>query len=71
MASRHLSVRGRRSKPRPSAARAIWASKLTPGKRADLIMLDASGLNLTNNSDLYVDRLLMAAQPSNVDTVVV
>ena len=44
---------------------------LTPGKRADLIMLRLTDLSLTAASDRDMDRLLMAAQPANVDSVMV
>ena len=44
---------------------------LTPGKRADLILIRTGGLNLTAAGDRQIDRLLMAAQPANVDSVMV
>lgn len=44
---------------------------LTPGKRADLILLRLGDLNLTMAGNRQVDRLLMAAQPANVDSVMV
>jgi 5-methylthioadenosine/S-adenosylhomocysteine deaminase len=44
---------------------------LTPGKRADLILLRAGDLNLATAGDRQIDRLLMAAQPANVDSVMV
>jgi cytosine/adenosine deaminase-related metal-dependent hydrolase len=43
---------------------------LTPGKRADLILVRATDGNLAPVGDPY-DALVMLAQPSNVDTVVV
>jgi cytosine/adenosine deaminase-related metal-dependent hydrolase len=44
---------------------------LTPGKRADLILVRTGDLNLTAAGDREIDRLLMAAQPVNVDSVMV
>jgi cytosine/adenosine deaminase-related metal-dependent hydrolase len=44
---------------------------LTPGKRADLVLIRLQDLNLSGAGEGYVDRLLMAAQPANVDTVLV
>ena len=44
---------------------------LSPGKRADLILVRVNDLNLTTASDRELDRLLMAAQPENVDSVMV
>jgi cytosine/adenosine deaminase-related metal-dependent hydrolase len=44
---------------------------LTPGKRADLILVRLQDLNLTAAGEGHVERLLMAAQPANVDTVLV
>ena len=44
---------------------------LTPGKRADLILVHAGDLNLTAAGNREIDRLLMAAQPANVDSVMV
>jgi cytosine/adenosine deaminase-related metal-dependent hydrolase len=43
---------------------------LTPGKRADLIMVDTRQLNLAVITD-PAHMLVEAAQPANVDTVVV
>jgi cytosine/adenosine deaminase-related metal-dependent hydrolase len=43
---------------------------LTPGKRADLILVRTSGPNITPLGDPY-DALVQLAQPSDVDTVVV
>jgi len=44
---------------------------LTPGKRADLIMIRRSGLDLGLTSDLNPYRIMISAQPTDVDTVVV
>jgi cytosine/adenosine deaminase-related metal-dependent hydrolase len=44
---------------------------LTPGKRADVILIRTADLNLTAAGEGQIDRLLMAAQPANVDTVMV
>jgi imidazolonepropionase-like amidohydrolase len=44
---------------------------LTPGKRADVILIRTADLNLSAAGEGQVDRLLMAAQPANVDTVMV
>ena len=44
---------------------------LTPGKRADLILVRTRDLNLTMTGDREIDRLLMAAQPVNIDSVMV
>lgn len=44
---------------------------LTPGKRADLILVRIDDLNLTAAGEGEIPRLLMAAQPANVDTVMV
>ena len=44
---------------------------LTPGKRADVILIRIDDLNLTAAGEGQIDRLLMAAQPTNVDTVMV
>jgi cytosine/adenosine deaminase-related metal-dependent hydrolase len=44
---------------------------LTTGKRADLILVRIGDLNLTAAADGQIDRLLMAAQPVNVETVMV
>ncbi len=46
------------------------SGSLTPGKRADLILVRATDGNLAPVGDPY-DALVMLAQPSNVDTVVV
>jgi cytosine/adenosine deaminase-related metal-dependent hydrolase len=43
---------------------------LTPGKRADLILIRATDNNMAPIGDPY-DALVLLAQPSNVDTVVV
>ena len=43
---------------------------LTPGKRADLIMVDTTGPNLAVMTD-PAHMLVTAAQPANVDTVIV
>ena len=43
---------------------------LTPGKRADLILIRATDSNLAPIGDAY-DALVQLAQPTNVDTVVV
>jgi cytosine/adenosine deaminase-related metal-dependent hydrolase len=43
---------------------------LTPGKRADLIMVDTRHINLAVLTD-PAHMLVEAAQPSNVDTVIV
>ena len=43
---------------------------LTPGKRADLILVRTSALNMSTIGDPY-DALVQLAQPSDVDTVVV
>jgi len=43
---------------------------LTPGKRADLIVVSPSGPNLGVLTD-PVQMLVTAAQPENVDTVIV
>jgi cytosine/adenosine deaminase-related metal-dependent hydrolase len=43
---------------------------LTPGKRADLILVDTTGPNLAVMTD-PVHLLVTAAQPANVDTVIV
>lgn len=43
---------------------------LTPGKRADLILVRTGGPNMTPAGDPY-DALVQLAQPSDVDTVVV
>ena len=45
---------------------------LTPGKRADVIMVRTDALNMMPGADLDPTRLLvLCAQPSNVDTVIV
>lgn len=44
---------------------------LTPGKRADLIMVDTRAVNLGMFADDPVHLLVEAARPDNVDTVVV
>jgi cytosine/adenosine deaminase-related metal-dependent hydrolase len=46
------------------------AGSLTPGKRADLILVRTTDGNLAPVDSPY-DALVMLAQPSNVDTVVV
>jgi len=46
------------------------SGSLTPGKRADLILVRATDGNLAPVGSPY-DALVMLAQPSNVDTVVV
>jgi cytosine/adenosine deaminase-related metal-dependent hydrolase len=43
---------------------------LTPGKRADLIMIDASGLNVAPVVDLE-STIVRSATPANVDTVMI
>ncbi len=43
---------------------------LTPGKRADLILVSTTDINMTPVGDPY-DALVQLAQPANVDTVVV
>jgi cytosine/adenosine deaminase-related metal-dependent hydrolase len=43
---------------------------LTPGKRADLILVKTGSPNMTAGGDAY-DALVQLAQPSDVDTVVV
>jgi 5-methylthioadenosine/S-adenosylhomocysteine deaminase len=43
---------------------------LSPGKRADIIMLRASDINLTPMMDPYY-AMVFHGQPSNVDTVMV
>jgi cytosine/adenosine deaminase-related metal-dependent hydrolase len=43
---------------------------LTPGKRADIIMIRADALNMAPFTDAP-NMVALAAQPSNVDTVVV
>ena len=43
---------------------------LTPGKRADLILVSTGDINMAPIGDPY-DALVQLAQPSNVDTVVV
>jgi cytosine/adenosine deaminase-related metal-dependent hydrolase len=43
---------------------------LTPGKRADLILISATDTNMAPMGDPY-DALVQLAQPANVDTVVV
>jgi cytosine/adenosine deaminase-related metal-dependent hydrolase len=43
---------------------------LTPGKRADIILLRKTDLNMTPMGDAY-DALVTLAQPANVDTVIV
>jgi cytosine/adenosine deaminase-related metal-dependent hydrolase len=43
---------------------------LTPGKRADLILVRTEGINIAPASDPY-QALVSFAQPSNIDTVVV
>ena len=43
---------------------------LTPGKRADLIMMDTRHLNLAVLTD-PAHMMVEAAQPSNVDTVMI
>ena len=50
---------------------AAQCGSLTPGKRADLIIVRAGDLNLATAGDRQIDRLLMAAQPANVDSVMV
>jgi len=47
------------------------AGSLTQGKRADLILVRLRDLNLSAAGQGHVERLLMAAQPANVDTVFV
>ena len=47
-----------------------YTGSITPGKRADMIVIDLDALNLTMSGDEHIDRQLMAAQPSNVDTVI-
>ena len=47
-----------------------YTGSITPGKRADMIVIDLAALNLTMAGDGHIDRQLMAAQPSNVDTVI-
>jgi cytosine/adenosine deaminase-related metal-dependent hydrolase len=42
---------------------------LTPGKRADLILIRTTDINMTAAGDPY-DALVTLAQPANVDTVV-
>lgn len=44
---------------------------LAPGKRADLILVRMDDLNMAMAADLNLDRMLMGAQPGNVDTVIV
>ena len=44
---------------------------LAPGKRADLILVRMDDLNMAMSSDRNLDRMLMTAQPANVDTVIV
>jgi 5-methylthioadenosine/S-adenosylhomocysteine deaminase len=46
------------------------AGSLTPGKRADLILIRTTDNNLAPIGNPY-DALVQLAQPSNVDTVVV
>lgn len=43
---------------------------LTPGKRADLVMIDASGLNVAPVVDLE-STIVRSATPANVDTVMI
>ena len=43
---------------------------LTPGKRADLILVRTTDINMAPMSDPY-EALVSFAQPSNIDTVVV
>jgi cytosine/adenosine deaminase-related metal-dependent hydrolase len=43
---------------------------LTPGKRADLILVRTTDINITPLSDPY-EALVTYAQPRNVDTVIV
>ncbi len=43
---------------------------LTPGKRADLILIRTTDINMTPVGDPY-DALVQLAQPANVDTVVI
>ena len=44
---------------------------LTPGKRADLILVRTDGFNMSPAPDLNPYRLLLAAQSEDVDTVIV
>ena len=44
---------------------------LTPGKRADLIMIHRTGLSLGLTSNLNPYRILISAQPRDVDAVVI
>jgi cytosine/adenosine deaminase-related metal-dependent hydrolase len=45
---------------------------LTPGKRADLVMLRTADMNMLQASDVNATFLLvLGAQPANVDTVVI
>ena len=43
---------------------------LTPGKRADIILIRANDINMTPIGDPY-EALVHRAQPGNVDTVIV
>jgi cytosine/adenosine deaminase-related metal-dependent hydrolase len=43
---------------------------LTPGKRADLILVRTTDINMTPVGDPY-EALVSLAQPSNIDTVIV
>jgi 5-methylthioadenosine/S-adenosylhomocysteine deaminase len=43
---------------------------LTPGKRADIILVRTSDINMAPVGDAY-EALVSLAQPSNVDTVIV
>jgi cytosine/adenosine deaminase-related metal-dependent hydrolase len=57
-----------------NAARSIWADdrvgSLTPGKRADVILLRGSDLNLAPMNDAY-ETIVSSAHASNVDTVII
>jgi cytosine/adenosine deaminase-related metal-dependent hydrolase len=47
-----------------------WTGSLTPGKRADIILVRTTDINMTPVGDPY-EALVDLAQPGNVDTVIV
>ena len=67
---RATSSAGRRSTARRSPGIADWTGSITPGKKADLVIIDGSAVNVAPVID-PVGAVVCAADISNVDTVFV